>query len=433
MTNFRSSESDYYPGEVKDAIPPHQPTPWVTAPLPGETSGRPDRPTVNPTVQGLPWVVSLFVFLLMLTFFLPYTVEKMTYAVARGRQRAAYDTAGDNLKDLALSDLSKACQLVARRVGPSVVHIDVAPVSIDDLSGYPHRSLRQHPTTGQGSGVVMDPDGYIVTNEHVVRGAREIRVKLSDGQVVQAEIVGVDRPTDVAVLKVDESNLMAAEWGDSDALDVGALVWALGSPFGLEHSVTFGILSAKHRSGIRSGDLPLESIETPYQDFLQTDAAVNPGNSGGPLVNSKGLVVGINTAIVGESYQGISFSVPSSVAKQIYERIREEGRVRRAWLGVKPREITPELAVELGLPDRKGAYVIEVPPTISGQPSPAQEAGIQAGDVIRRWDNQPVESRADLFALVAMTKIGSTVEVEVLRSGESLKLPVTVSERNRSH
>ena len=181
-------------------------------------------------------------------------------------------------------------------------------------------------TGGQGSGVIIDPAGYILTNYHVVRGANEIRISLSDGRKVDANLVGRDAATDLAVLKVAADGLLAAEWGDSNDLEVGALVWAVGSPFGLQRSITFGILSAKNRAGVAG---------TVYQDFLQTDAAVNPGNSGGPLVDARGRVVGINTAIVGEAYQGISFAIPSSVARGVYERLKTTGRVERAgWVSV---------------------------------------------------------------------------------------------------
>ncbi len=380
------------------------------------------------------WLLTSFAFLVLLSFFLPYTVEKMTYAVARGRQRARYETAGEHLKDVALKELSDAYQLVANRVGPSVVHINVASTAVDSVAKMPGHPAWQHPPTSQGSGVIVDKEGYIVTNAHVIRDYSRIRVKLSDGRTVQAEVVGVDRPTDMAVLKISGDNLIAAQWGDSDDLEVGGLVWALGSPLGLQHSVTSGILSGKNRSfstDERSGLMEAQGITgtSPYHNFLQTDAAVNPGNSGGPLVDSAGRVVGINTAIVGEAYQGISFAIPSSLARPIYERIRSEGRVTRGWLGVEPQDVSVDEAERLGLPTTLGAHVIKVSPNLDGAASPAQLAGIIADDVIVQWDGRPVRNRADLFSLVALTKVGFTVEVVLIRHTEQITLQVTVMER----
>jgi S1-C subfamily serine protease len=292
----------------------------------------------------------------------------------------------------------------------------------------------QHPATGQGSGVIVDRDGHIVTNAHVIAGASRIEVRLSDRRTFPATIVGTDRPTDMAVLKISASDLLAAEWGDSDELAVGALVWALGSPLGLEQSVTFGILSGKHRSfqaELRKGPPQLLGLSngSPYHDFLQTDAAVNPGNSGGPLVDSRGRVVGINTAIVGETYQGISLAIPSSIARPIYERIVRDGRVARAWLGVQPRDISSDEATLLGLNKPTGALVTQISPNPDGRPSPAALAGMRVDDLILRWNDRPIASRTDLFSRVAMTEIGQPVEVVVLRAGKELTLRVTVVDR----
>jgi S1-C subfamily serine protease len=367
-----------------------------------------------------------------MSFFLPYAVEQVTYSFARGKQRALYETAGEKLRNASLKDMSDACQLVANRVGPSVVHITSTQTAA--VSAINDQPRWRHPSTSQGSGVVVDESGYIVTNAHVIQGCTDIRVKLSDGRRVAGTIVGTDPMTDMAVLKVDAGNLIAAEWGDSDGLKVGGLVWALGSPLGLQRSVTFGILSGKNRSFSaeqRYGILDSQGIvpNSPYHNFLQTDAAVNPGNSGGPLVDSQGKVVGINTAIVGEAYQGISFAIPSSTAQPIYERIRSEGRVKRGWLGVDPDDVTPELAKRLGLPNTSGALVRAVVPNQNGQASPAQKAGIIAGDVILRWDGHPIRTSTDLFSYVALTDIGAAVEVAVYRDGQEVTLEVTVDQR----
>lgn len=378
-------------------------------------------------LQRFLWLACAIAGLTLLAQLLPPFVERMQYALTRGRQRAEYETATVQLPNSPLAELSKASQLVSRKVGPSVVHINLASLpAYRELSG--NEPEDRAPGTpprrrfeGQGSGVIMDAEGYIVTNRHVVVGSRDIQVKLGDGRVVPARIIGVDRLTDLAVLKIDADRLIAAEWGDSGHLEVGAMVWALGSPFGLERSITFGILSAKHRA---------DSTGNPYQDFLQTDAAVNPGNSGGPLVDTAGRVVGINTAIVGESYQGISFAIPSRVARDVYERLRRQGRVRRGWLGVQPEAVTLEMAERLGIPQPQGALIVALA-DINGT-SPAREAGLQVGDVVIRWNNEPINTPADLFARVGMTEIGREVEVVVIREGSERTLPVVVGERSDS-
>ena len=282
-----------------------------------------EQRTAKPAHTGslLPFLWRTLIFLsiiLVLRFVAPVVIEEIQYGITRGRQRAEYETSGEALKNLELARLSTAYQMVTQRVGPSVVHIEVefgdddATLSEEGHSifGRP-RGLPRHPLDrGQGSGVIVDADGYLLTNLHVIHGASEIFVTLSDGRRVSASIVGLDDLTDLAVLKVNARQLIPATWGNSDELHEGALVWAMGSPFGLKRSVTSGIVSAKNRAGMAG---------TPYQDFLQTDAAVNPGNSGGPLVDVSGKVVGINTMIVGATYQGISFAVPSTVAKKVYD------------------------------------------------------------------------------------------------------------------
>jgi S1-C subfamily serine protease len=234
--------------------------------------------------------------------------------------------------------------------------------------------------------------------------------------------VGTDALTDLAVLKVEDGDLVAAEWGDSDSLDVGALVWAVGSPFGLQRTITSGIISAKHRSGM-AGEV--------YQDFLQTDAAVNPGNSGGPLVDARGRIVGINTAILGESYRGVSFAIPSSVARQVYNRLKTGGQVARGWLGVELRPVTDEDVFTLQLPDKTGAFVERLPTRVMGVaiPSPAKDAGMQPGDVVIRWNDRRIRQPSELIRLVAMSDIGSSATVILLRGGREMSLTVKVGGR----
>ncbi len=210
-------------------------------------------------------------------------------------------------------------------------------------SSAPDGGLREQ---DQGSGVIVDAEGYIITNYHVVDRASEVNVELSDGSKHQAQVVGTDPATDLAVLKIGAANLTAAPWGKSSDLEVGDPVLAIGNPFGLARTVTAGILSATGRHAV------VENVN--YQDFLQTDAAVNPGNSGGPLVNMKGQIVGINTAIVGPTYQGISFAIPSDMVQQVYDQLIKSGKVARGWLGVSMKELPPEEAEKLGVQRRPG-------------------------------------------------------------------------------
>lgn len=360
-------------------------------------------------------------FLLALRYLIPYMVERCEYAITLGRQKAQYELAATGLKNVGLESLSTAFQMISRQVGPSVVHIDVLSAEIIDRRQTAERMFgpRFHESVGQGSGVIVDPDGYIVTNNHVIAGAKEIQVSLSDGRRFPAVVLGRDEATDVAVLKIDGDQLVAAEWGDSEAIDEGALVWAVGSPFGLQRTITFGIVSAKHRSGM-AGDV--------YQDFLQSDAAVNPGNSGGPLVDARGRVIGINTAILGESYQGVSFAIPSSVAKKIYEQLKQNGSVARGWLGVQLVDLDNESVQKLGLENTDGALVTDVieDPNFA---TPAHNAGMKRNDVVISWNGTAIRKPAELIRAVAMTDVGTKAKVVVIRDGKELTLEVLVARR----
>jgi serine protease Do len=356
--------------------------------------------------------------ILVIIWQFPSFLERIEYARVHGRERAESDVAREELKDAKITDLSRMSGLIAKLVGPSVVHIDTVRVvngrrGRDEWSQLFGGRAQFFQSEGQGSGVIVDPAGYIVTNNHVVERAAKIEVQLSDGRKKIAEVIGSDPLTDIAVVKIDADNLVAAQWGDSDKLEVGALVWAIGNPFGLDRSVTFGIISAKGRPGAN-----------PFQNYLQTDAAVNPGNSGGPLVNIEGKVVGINTAIVGPAYQGVSFSIPSNEAHKVYERIKEDGKVARGWLGVAPDPLTLELAKQLKLTELRGALVKEVDPD-----GPAKKAGIQIGDVIIEWNGQSIDTPAILSPIVAATKIGSTAKAVIMRDGKRMEIDVQVEER----
>jgi serine protease Do len=266
---------------------------------------------------------------------------------------------------------------------------------------------------GAGSGVIISRDGYILTNNHVVEGAKEVLVTLDDGRELEAEIVGLDPKTDLAVLKMDDGDdLPGAAMGDSDGLRVGDSVMAIGNPFGLGHTVTSGIVSAKDRV-IGAG---------PYDDFIQTDASINPGNSGGPLFNMKGEVVGINTAIVARG-QGIGFAIPVNTAKALIPQLVAHGEVTRGYIGVHIQPITQELAEAMKLDDRKGALVADV---LSG--GPADEAGVERGDVIVSFNGEAVDRSHDLPALVAAAPVGETSSLGILRDGEARELAVEVGE-----
>jgi serine protease Do len=274
----------------------------------------------------------------------------------------------------------------------------------------PQRELRRR---SLGSGFIISKDGYIVTNNHVVENAADIKVSLSDKEEFDAKVVGRDPKTDVALIKIEaKKDLPVTPLGDSSKLRVGEWVVAIGNPFGLGHTVTAGIVSAKGRI-IGAG---------PYDDFIQTDASINPGNSGGPLFNLEGGVVGINTAIVA-SGQGIGFAIPINVAKDLLVQLREKGKVTRGWLGVQVQRVTPELAKSFGLDRERGALVADVVPD-----TPAERAGIERGDIIVEFNGRKIEEMNDLPRVVAVTPPGGEAEVKVLRKGQEKVVRVKVAE-----
>jgi len=263
-----------------------------------------------------------------------------------------------------------------------------------------------------GSGFILDKEGYILTNNHVVEKAREISVRLLNKKEYRAEIVGRDPKTDIALLKIHAKGLQPLPLGDSDELQVGDWVIAIGNPFGLGHTVTVGIISAKERV-IGAG---------PYDNFLQTDAAINPGNSGGPLLNLKGEVIGINTAIVAQA-QGIGFAIPINMAKNVVTQLKRHHHVIRGWLGVMIQQVTPQIAQALGLKTPEGALVGDVTPG-----GPADKAGIKRGDVIIEYDGHPIKEMNELPRLVAMTPVGKKVKVKVWRNGKIKTFEVKIGE-----
>ncbi|MFA5114600.1 MAG: Do family serine endopeptidase [Candidatus Omnitrophota bacterium] len=287
----------------------------------------------------------------------------------------------------------------------------------------PERDYRQ---VALGSGVIVDPQGYILTNEHVVEDADKITVTLPDGREFKGEVKGRDPRSDLAIIKIDANNLSVVQLGESESLKIGQWVLAIGNPFGFamqnpEPTVTVGVVSALHRSLGRS-----ISRERDYNDLIQTDAAINPGNSGGPLVNLKGEVVGINAAIFSTNggYQGIGFAIPINTARRIISRLIEGKKIVYGWLGITVQDMSVDLAKHLGLKDKNGALIATVLPA-----GPAEKAGMKEGDIIRKFDNTDVNNVRELLSLVGRAEPGRKVKATLLRNNKELTLNVEVGER----
>lgn len=335
-----------------------------------------------------------------------------------------------------LEKLNKAYARIAQTVTPAIVNIQSTHVVKvqqspffndpffrqffgDMFRGVP-REQREH---ALGSGVIVSPDGYIVTNNHVIAHASDVQIMLSDKKTFKAKVVGADPQTDVAVVKVDAKDLPTAPLGDSSTLHVGETVMAFGNPFGQNFSVTRGSVSAVGRSGL--------GIET-FEDFIQTDTAINPGNSGGALVNVRGQVIGINTAILsgnqgpgGEgSFSGIGFAIPSNIVKHVMESLVKTGKVDRGYVGVLLEDLNPSLARQFHAPDVSGALVSNVEPG-----SPGEKAGLKQGDVIRTFEGKDVSNRANLQSMVVNKSPGAEVTLGLLRDGKPLTLKLTLGER----
>jgi serine protease Do len=328
-----------------------------------------------------------------------------------------------------IMETGRAFSEIVSAVAPSVVNISTVKV-IKDAPGdpffdffndflnpfYDFGNQKKWREQSLGSGVIVSPDGYIITNNHVVSGAEKIKVTLYDNSVLDGRVVGSDPKTDIAVVKIASQGLRTIPWGDSDGLQVGEFVLAIGSPYGLSHTVTMGIISAVGRADVGVAD---------YEDFIQTDAAINPGNSGGPLVDTRGDLIGINTAIFSRSggYQGIGFAVPSNMARLIIEQLIKEGKVVRGWLGVTIQELTPEISREFGHTSSGGALVGEA---LEG--SPAEKAGLRRGDIILRFGGKEVSGPSALKNIVAEQKPGAKVPVNILRDKKNMTMTVTVGE-----
>ena len=324
---------------------------------------------------------------------------------------------------------------IVKAVRPAVVNITISKVmgaGFPEVPGLPdwfkHGPQDKHffgmppmpnprqETRGMGSGVIVSPEGYVVTNHHVVEGAQSVTVALLDKREFTGLIVGSDPQTDLAVIKIHGDNLPSILWGDSSKLDVGDYVLAIGSPFGLHSTVTQGIVSAKGRGGIGI---------TQYEDFIQTDAAINPGNSGGALVNMRGELVGINTAILSRSggYQGVGLAIPATIGRHVYTSLVTTGKVTRGFLGVGIQAVTPDLAKSFHLNRPDGAIVTEV-----REQSPAQRAGLRRGDTIVRYQDQPIAGPRELQRAVTTTPVGTEVAITVMRDGAEQSLHTTIVE-----
>jgi len=326
------------------------------------------------------------------------------------------------------ADWRTAITSVAEKSIPAVAHINItqtrevaappsfgAPFPFDFFGGPGPRKFKRT-LRGIGSGVIVKPDGYILTNNHVVEGATTIQVVLPSGEEYRAKVVGTDPKTDLAVIKVPAKNqLPYLKFGNSDRVVVGQWVVAIGHPRGLSQSVSQGIISATHRRGITD--------PSTYQDFLQTDAAINPGSSGGPLLNLSGEVIGINAVIASASggFEGIGFSIPSNIAVHVMNELIARGKVERGWLGVSVQDVSYDAARKAGLPKAQGALVME---TTTG--SPAEKAGLQKGDIILEYNGRPVPDSAFLRNNIAAAKAGSAAKLTVLRDGKRITIPVTI-------
>jgi serine protease Do len=333
-----------------------------------------------------------------------------------------------------LRDLNNAFIDIAKTVTPSVVTVSTErTLTLRGVSGFPftmdpfgdffgnqggRSPQREYKQSGLGSGVIVSSEGYIMTNNHVVADADSIRVRLFDGRKLPARVIGRDERTDIAVIKVDANNLNAVKRGNSDDLQVGEMVMAIGSPLSenLAHTVTQGIVSAKGRQNV--------GLAT-YEDFIQTDAAINPGNSGGALVNLDGELVGVNSAIASQSggFQGIGFAIPSNMAFNIMDMLVSKGKVTRGWLGILPQDIDEKMGAALKLKENQGVLIGDVTAD-----SPAEKAGIQSGDVITAIDNEPMANASKLRTQIAQAMPGTKIKVTVLRDGKSQDIDVQLGE-----
>lgn len=346
---------------------------------------------------------------------------KVAYALERGRLQADVEHLHkvDAAEVAPLEQLSHAFTVICRVTKPSVVNIEAVSsnqaVNKELERLYGRDSFQPFPLTGTGSGIIFDTDGHIVTNNHVIEDADVIRVTLADGRRYQAKLIGTDTKTDIAMIKIDGDKLIPAAFGDSDAVEVGNIVLAIGSPFRLGHSVSHGIISAVGRYDV--------NVDIDYQNWLQTDAPINPGNSGGPLINTHGEVIGINTAIATEtgSHQGVGFAIPSNAVKRIAEKLKAGKGIVRGYLGVVIQQVDSKIADAYGLKDVGGVLVADV-----ASDGPAGKAGLKAEDIVMAVNGKPMRSREQLQQSIAYVDPDETVKMTIWRQGKQIEVPVKI-------
>jgi len=396
------------------------------APAKPEYASRTGAPLLNRVL----FILMFFLFVGITIAFTPQIAQQIAYSWNIGVEQAKAKVARQFLDDHPLAGMEQRTALVANAVVPSVVGVHVMATKPPNE----YSVMRDEPSGAEstgfdvGSGVIVDARGYIVTNEHVIRGALEIRVQLSDGRIVNAELIGRDRVVDIAVLRIDASDLQALDWGDSQQVTVGERVLAIGTPFRLQQTITSGIISATERhNAVQLMQGPRRAVEMFPHAYLQTDAAINPGNSGGALVDMNGKLIGICTANISTENggnSGIGFAIPSFMAKHIYEQIVLQGEVRRGWIGVQTEDLVWYDAQQMGQERPRGAAIVGFLPRSS-----ARAAGLQRGDIIRRWGETEISGPLHLIHLVTLTTPGTVVPVEVFRRGEMLTFDVTVGVR----
>ena len=340
----------------------------------------------------------------------PSFMGQIHYQRTRSELRAIRDAAAG----AELASVGKLFTTLARVIGPSVVNVTSKQLirSLDDEIAAFHGDVPQGIISESvGSGVIVESGGIIITNYHMVANFEEIDVQLADGRRFDGELLGADPASDLAVLKIAAENLPTAEWGDSDSVEVGEMVWAIGNPFGLDRTLTYGIVSGIGRTGV---------TDNPIQEFLQTDASINPGNSGGPLVDVHGRIMGITTAMVGRDYRGIGFAIPSNTAKNVCQDIRVSGHVERGYLGIDMRPLSPQAT------RWRGILVAGVEPQ-----SPAAMAGIQPGDVIVGFNGREINEANRLALLLTRALIGNEISLDIVRDNEPKQILVRIGRRPR--
>ncbi len=382
----------------------------------------PPRPTTPPVRRGFLIILFLLCIAASIVYGVPYVADRAGYSWEAGRARAATEALAKLDKAGAVSQASALFRLAVTAVSPAVVMVQAQHERrrAEGLPGLPVGGDPGGPgfQAGElGSGVIIDKaKGYVVTNYHVIKDSDRIMVTLGPNDEVRAQLVGADPKSDLAVLQVRATLKVQAEWGDSDQLDIGDWVLAIGSPLGFDHSVTAGIVSATERNNLRIAD---------YESFIQTDAAINPGNSGGPLINLAGKVVGINTAMVSQTagFVGIGLAIPSSLAKKVVDGLIKDGKVIRGYLGVVMAPLDADTARRQRLPDNRGVLISRVQPG-----SPAAASGLKRGDVIVKLANREVADPAELRMLTAGLDVGSQVPLVFYREGAAQTVNVKISE-----